>query len=169
MYCSDQQIRLIRFFSLLNAKTGYGRLDTAKSLDNSLWSLSKSQRPKFQNVSERSRNMIIRSRSGVGVENFRLRTPLTPLLSLTYSGSGSGTTNKVAVAHLCPAVLNMIRFSHRDPTGFCNSEQDLVWSEISDFTPGTHAQSNILPLHTKYADKPDYLGLGIRVPASMSS
>jgi len=30
MYCSDQQIHLIRFFSLFNAKTGYGRLDTAK-------------------------------------------------------------------------------------------------------------------------------------------
>jgi len=40
MYCSDQQINLIRLFSLFNAKTGYGRLDTAKSLDNSLWSLS---------------------------------------------------------------------------------------------------------------------------------
>jgi len=35
MYCSDQQIRLISFFSLFNAKTGYGRLDTAKSLNNS--------------------------------------------------------------------------------------------------------------------------------------
>jgi len=33
MYCSDQQIRLIRFFSLFNASTGYGRLDAAKSLD----------------------------------------------------------------------------------------------------------------------------------------
>jgi len=42
MYCSDQQIRLIRFISLFNAKTGYGRLDIAKSLDNSLWSLSRS-------------------------------------------------------------------------------------------------------------------------------
>jgi len=30
------------FFSLFNAKTEYGRLDTAKSLDNSLWSLSRS-------------------------------------------------------------------------------------------------------------------------------
>jgi len=29
-----------------------------------------------------------------------------------------------------------------------------VSSEISDFTPSTHAQSNIL--HTKYADKTDY-------------
>jgi len=29
-----------------------------------------------------------------------------------------------------------------------------VSSEISDFTPCTHAQSNIL--HTKYADKTDY-------------
>jgi len=29
-----------------------------------------------------------------------------------------------------------------------------VSSEISDFTPCTHAQNNIL--HTKYADKPDY-------------
>jgi len=32
MYCSDKQIRLTRFFSLFIAKTGYGRLDTAKSL-----------------------------------------------------------------------------------------------------------------------------------------
>jgi len=47
MYCSDQQIRLISSFRLFNAKTGYGRLDTAKSLDNSLWSLSKSRSPKF--------------------------------------------------------------------------------------------------------------------------
>jgi len=45
MYCSDQQIRLIRFFSLFNAKTGYGRLDTAKSLENSL--LSRSRSPKL--------------------------------------------------------------------------------------------------------------------------
>jgi len=29
-----------------------------------------------------------------------------------------------------------------------------VSSEISDFTPCTHAQSNVL--HTKYADKTDY-------------
>jgi len=35
MYCSDQQIHLIRFFCRFNANTGYGRLDTAKSLDNS--------------------------------------------------------------------------------------------------------------------------------------
>jgi len=47
MYCSDQQFRLIRFFSLFNAKTGYGLLDTAKSLDNSVWSLSRSQSPKI--------------------------------------------------------------------------------------------------------------------------
>jgi len=33
MYCSDQQIHLIRFFSLPNAKTGYACSDTAKSLD----------------------------------------------------------------------------------------------------------------------------------------
>ena len=33
--------------------------------------------------------------------------------------------------------------------------------EISDFTPCTHAQSNIV--HTKYADKTDYQGLGICV------
>jgi len=38
MYCNDQQIRLIRFFSLFNEKNGSGRLVTAKSLDNSLWS-----------------------------------------------------------------------------------------------------------------------------------
>jgi len=43
MYRSDQQIRLIRFYSLFNEKTGYGRLDIAKSLDNSLWSLSRSR------------------------------------------------------------------------------------------------------------------------------
>jgi len=47
MYCSDQQICLIRFFSLFNAKTGYVRLDTAKSLDNSLWSWSMSRNPKL--------------------------------------------------------------------------------------------------------------------------
>jgi len=33
--------------------------------------------------------------------------------------------------------------------------------EISDFTPWTHAQGNIL--RTKYADKSDFFGLGIRV------
>jgi len=47
MYCSNQQIRLTRFFSLFNAKTGYGRLNSAKSLDNSLWSLSRSRSPKL--------------------------------------------------------------------------------------------------------------------------
>jgi len=47
MYCSDQQIHLIWIFSLFNAKTGYGRLDTAKSFNNSLWSLSRSQSPKL--------------------------------------------------------------------------------------------------------------------------
>ena len=47
MYCSDQENHLKRFFSVFNAKTGYGRLDTAKSLDNSLWSLSRSQSPKL--------------------------------------------------------------------------------------------------------------------------
>jgi len=74
MYCSDQQIRLIRFFSLFNAKTGYGRLNIAKSLDITLWSLSRSRSPKLWNVSERS--IFSWSRSGVGVKNFRLRTPL---------------------------------------------------------------------------------------------
>jgi len=69
MYCSDQQIHLIWFFSLFNVKTGYGRLDT-------LQSLSRSRSPKLQNVSERSRSIFSRSRSGVGVKNFRLRTPL---------------------------------------------------------------------------------------------
>jgi len=67
---------LIRIFSLFNAKTGYGRLDTVKSLNNSLWSLSRSQSPKLKNVSERSRSIFNRSRSRVGVKNFRLRTPL---------------------------------------------------------------------------------------------
>jgi len=33
--------------------------------------------------------------------------------------------------------------------------------EISDFTPCTHAQSDIV--HTKYADKTDFLDLGIGV------
>jgi len=47
MYCSDQQIRLIGLFNLFNVKTGYGRLDTAKSLDNSLRSLSRSRTPKL--------------------------------------------------------------------------------------------------------------------------
>jgi len=47
MYCSDQQIRMIRFFSLFNAKTGYGHLDIAKSLNNSLWSLRRSRSPKL--------------------------------------------------------------------------------------------------------------------------
>jgi len=50
MYCSDQHIRLIRFFSLSNAKTRYGRLDITKNLDNSLWSLSRSRSPKLYNV-----------------------------------------------------------------------------------------------------------------------
>jgi len=76
MHCSDQQIHLIRFFSLFNAKTGYCRLDTAKTLDNSLWSLSRSRSPKPWNLSERSWSIFSRSRSGVGVKNFRLRTPL---------------------------------------------------------------------------------------------
>jgi len=64
---------LIRIFSLFNAKTGYGCLDTAKSSDNYIWSLSKSRSAKFQNVSERS--IFSRSRSGAEVKNFRLCTP----------------------------------------------------------------------------------------------
>jgi len=78
MNCSDQQIRLIRFFSLFNVKTRYGRSDTAKSLDNSHWSLSRSRSPNLWNVSEsqQSRSIFSRSRSGVGVKNFRLRTLL---------------------------------------------------------------------------------------------
>jgi len=43
-------------YCLSNAKTTYRRLDTAKNLDNSLWSLSSSQSPKLQNVSESERN-----------------------------------------------------------------------------------------------------------------
>jgi len=73
MYCSDQQIRFTRFFSLFNAKTGYGHLDTAKSLDNYL-SLNKSGVQNFEIL--RSRSTFSRSWSGVGVKNFRLRTPL---------------------------------------------------------------------------------------------
>jgi len=38
-------------FVLFNVKTGYGRLDTAKSLDNSLQSVSRSRIPKLYNVS----------------------------------------------------------------------------------------------------------------------
>jgi len=68
MYSSDHQIHLIRFFSLFNAKTGYGRLDTAKSLANLLWSLSRSRSPKLWNVSESERSLFSRSRSGVGVK-----------------------------------------------------------------------------------------------------
>ena len=41
-----------------------------------------------------------------------------------------------------------------------------VSSVFSDFTPCTHAQSNIL--YTKYADKTDYQGLGIRVQVNGS-
>jgi len=36
-----------------------------------------------------------------------------------------------------------------------------VSSEISDFTPYTYAQGNII--HIKYAEKSDDVGLGIRV------
>ena len=76
MSSSDQQLHLIRFFSLFNAKTGYGRLDTAKSLENSLWSLNKRWSPKLWNVSESEQSWSIFSwsRSRVGVKNFRLCT-----------------------------------------------------------------------------------------------
>ena len=54
------------------------------------------------------------------------------------------------------------------PTGSCSGKKRKLWqesnpvsSEISDFTPCTHAQSNIL--RTKYADKTDFLCWGIRV------
>ena len=62
----------------LPSKTSHGCLDTVKSLDNSLWSLSRSRSPKFLNVSESERIQSIssRSRSGVGLKNSRLRTPL---------------------------------------------------------------------------------------------
>jgi len=50
MHCSDQQIHLVRLFSLFNAKTGYDCLDTAKSLDNSLWSLSRSRSKTLKSV-----------------------------------------------------------------------------------------------------------------------
>jgi len=49
MYCSDQQMRLIRFFSLFNAKSRYGRLATAKSLDSSLWSFKQESESKILN------------------------------------------------------------------------------------------------------------------------
>ena len=52
------------------------------------------------------------------------------------------------------SVLTMIRLPDRDPTGFCNWEPEPVSSEISDFTPDTHAENNIL--HCKYVDKADY-------------
>jgi len=54
---------LIRFFSLFNTKTGCGRLDSAKSLDNSLWSFIRSRSPKLQNVSEYIQPKQERSRS----------------------------------------------------------------------------------------------------------
>jgi len=92
MYCSDQQIHLIRFFSLFNAITRYGRLDNAKSLDNSLWSLSRSRSPTLWNVSERSRSIFSQSRSGVVVKNFRLRTPLEAESNITNSTSDHKTT-----------------------------------------------------------------------------
>jgi len=41
-----------------------------------------------------------------------------------------------------------------------------VSSEISDFTPYAHAQSNIL--HMKYAEKTDDSGLGFGVEANVS-
>jgi len=57
------------------------------------------------------------------------------------------------------------------PTRFCvflSDQESNIWeksdpvsSEISDLKPCKHAQCNIL--HTKYADKTDYYGLGIRV------
>jgi len=47
MYCSDQQIRLIRFFNIFIGKTGYGRSDTAKNVHNSLWSLIRSRSPEI--------------------------------------------------------------------------------------------------------------------------
>ena len=42
----------------------------------------------------------------------------------------------------------------QNPAGVDSCNLDLVSSEISDFTPCTHAQSNVL--QTKYADKTDY-------------
>jgi len=92
MYCSDQQIHLIHFFSLFNAKTGYGRLDSAKSLDDSLWSLSRSRSPKIWTVSERS--IFNWSRSGVRVKNFRLCTPLAlAIRSLEKKANGPQVQN----------------------------------------------------------------------------
>jgi len=51
----------------------------------------------------------------------------------------------------------------QDPVFFFRSrcQAKFPTCEISNFTPCTHAQRNIL--HTKYADKTDFLGLGIRV------
>jgi len=45
------------------------------------------------------------------------------------------------------------------PANWCQAK--FLTCKISDFTPCTHAKSNIL--HTKYVDKTDYYGLGIRV------
>jgi len=65
MYCSDQQIRLITVINLFHTKTGYGRLDTAKTSDNSLWSLSRSRSLKLLNVSqsERTRSIFSQNRA----------------------------------------------------------------------------------------------------------
>jgi len=41
------------------------------------------------------------------------------------------------------------------------SQAKFLTCEIPDFTPCTHAQGNIL--HTKYAEKTVFVGLGIRV------
>jgi len=38
--------------TFIKAETGYGRLDTAKSLQHSLWSSSRSRSPKLKIVSE---------------------------------------------------------------------------------------------------------------------
>jgi len=76
--------------------------------------------------------------------------------------------NNLALLHNPDGVASIS--SHRWKVGsnpdleFASLGQDNrlpVPSEISDFIQCTHAQSNIL--HTKYADKTDYWGLGIRV------
>jgi len=41
-------------------------------------------------------------------------------------GDGIVAISTLGCKH-CRAVLNMIRFPDRDPTGFCNSEQDRDW------------------------------------------
>jgi len=56
---------------------------------------------------------------------------------------------------------NMIRRGYASSLSGVRSSVKRMTCEDSDFTPCVHEQSNIL--HTKYPDKTDFWGLGIRV------